>query len=116
MFLIHVLEMDFDDLGIDPAVLMILLENKAVDIEFISTGLKRYQQHEILQGRPTHGEYHHLFPLLRQYPEKFYDYLRMEMSTFDYILDKVKPYCQKNWCNFHKSPIEVEERLVVTLR
>lgn len=108
--------MDFDNLGIDPATLLILLENKAMDMDFISTGIKRYHQHEILKGRPIYGEYHHLFPLLRKYPEKFYDYLRMEIGTFDYILNKLRPFCQKNWCNLHQSPIQVEERLVVTLR
>lgn len=112
----NVLEMDFDGLGIDPVTLAILIESNATHMDLISTGIKRYHQHEILKGRPTYGEYHHLFPMLRRYPEKFYEYIRMEISTFDYILAGVRPHCQKNWCNLHKSPIEVEERLVVTLR
>lgn len=96
--------------------LMLLLENKGVEIEFSLQKFKRFQTHEILKGRPIYGEYHHLFPVLRKYPDKFYSYTRMEISTFDYILAKVSPLCQKKWCNFHQAPILAEERLVVTLR
>lgn len=101
---------------IPPELLLDLLGNTAVEIEPILRRIKRFQQHEILKERPVFGEYHHLFPLLRRHPEKFYQYTRMEVSTFDYILDKVAPFCQKKWCNFHKSPIRAEERLVMTLR
>lgn len=101
---------------IAPELLVELLEGEDMEMEPVLQNVKRFQQHEILQQRSILGEYHHLFPLLRRYPVKFYEYTRMEISTFDYILQKVTLFCQKKWCNLHKSPIRVEERLVVTLR
>lgn len=108
--------MDLNSTTITLELLLYLLENKAIEMEFILKNIKSFQQHEILKERPVFGEYHHLFPLLRQHPDKFYQYTRMEISTFDYLLEKVSPLCQKNWCNLHKSPIRAEERLVITLR
>ena len=96
--------------------LMMLLENPALECEMIVEKIKEFQVHEILKDRLVKGEYHHLFPVLRKYPQKFYQYTRMKISTFDYILSKVTPLCTKNWCNLHPRPIGVEERLVVTLR
>ena len=39
----------------------------------------------------------------------------MSTVTFDYTLNKIKHRLDKNWCNWHKQPILLEERLV-TLR
>lgn len=108
--------MAFNGREMDPQLLLHSLENRPIKIDQVLQNIKRFQQHEILKERPVFGEYHHLFPLLRRHQEKFYQYTRMESSTFDYILEKVAPFCQKKWCNLHQSPIRVEERLVVTLR
>lgn len=97
-------------------VLISLLETNAIVIDSILDKIKEFQIHEINQNRKVYGEYHHLFPLLRKYPKDFYEYTRMTVETFDYILYKIQPYCNKQWCNFHTCPIEMEERLVVTLR
>ncbi|RVE47106.1 hypothetical protein evm_008290 [Chilo suppressalis] len=40
----------------------------------------------------------------------------MTQETLYYILDLVKNRLMKNWCNWHKQPILLEERLVVTIR
>lgn len=72
--------------------------------------------HPINLGREAFGEFHHLFDELRQDEKKFVEYTRMKMSTFDYILIKIKPLIIKNWTNFNKTPIMCAERLIVTLR
>lgn len=72
--------------------------------------------HEINKDRIFYGEFHHLYPVLRQNPERFRNYLRMDIETFDYILEKIESRITKNWTNFNKSPIFPAERLVLTLR
>ena len=100
----------------DRIKLFFLLESKALTIETILNEIREFQVHEINKYRRVEGEFHTLFHRLRNYPNKFYEYTRMSVNTFDYILEKVTPLAQKNWCNLHKQPILVPERLVVTLR
>lgn len=66
-----------------------LLQNKNVDFSLIINKVRSLQVHEIIKGRRDYGEYHHLFPLLRKYPNKFKEYVRMEIITFDYVLSKI---------------------------
>lgn len=66
--------------------------------------------------RGTDGEFHNLFPQLREDGEQFYKYFGMDIETFDYILEIAKPRLIKQWCNFHQQMILPEERLALTLR
>jgi hypothetical protein len=59
----------------------------------------------------TDGEYFKLCKILGEYPDKFREYYRMNMKTFDYILDSVKDYLQ-GYSNFTGA----EEKLTVALR
>ena len=52
--------------------------------------------------------------MLRDYHDKFIEFYRMNMKTFDYILDSVKDDLQ-GYSNFRKC-IEAEEKLTVALR
>lgn len=45
----------------------------------------------IFQKREEHGEFHHLMDDLKSDPEKFFDYFRMSLKTFTYILESIKP-------------------------
>nr|CAI5855744.1 unnamed protein product [Callosobruchus analis] len=54
-------------------------------------------------------------PQLKAQPQKFNEYFRMELQTFDYVLNKVDQRLIRDWCN-HKNRISPEERLMVTLR
>lgn len=95
----------------------ILFENAALRGLMAMGGLDRhYSVHPINKARKRFGQYHTLFFELRQHPDRFFQYLRMEIATFDYILEKVSPYLRKNWTNYNKQPIGPEERLVITLR
>lgn len=75
-----------------------------------------YKVHEINRQRGIHGEYHTLMPFLRKHPDKFYEYLRMPIECFGYILNNIKDRIERAWCNLHKQPIRPEEKLVVTIR
>lgn len=65
--------------------------------------------------RGRDGEFHRLYEKLRKCPYLFYGYTRMLPSTFDYILNAIKPEIKYVATNFQQ-PISIEERLIVTLR
>jgi hypothetical protein len=60
------------------------------------------------------GEYFKLCKVLREFPDKFREHYRMNIKTFDYILDSVKDDLQ-GYSNFRRC-IEAEEKLTVALR
>lgn len=72
--------------------------------------------HPINKLRSVYGEYKHLFPQLLEDENRFFEYFRMNLDTFYFILSKIEHKLTKNWANYHKTPILPEERLVVTLR
>lgn len=55
--------------------------------------IKRFQIHDLNRNRKCDSEYYQLFPILRKYEDKFKEYTRMSVGTFDYILSKsMMPY------------------------
>uniref|UniRef100_T1H970 CUB domain-containing protein n=1 Tax=Rhodnius prolixus TaxID=13249 RepID=T1H970_RHOPR len=78
--------------------------------------LRKYHVHPINKKRSTLGEFHHLYKELRNYPDRFFEYVRMGPPTFDYILEKIRSKLSKLWKNCHGNPITIEEKLVITLR
>jgi hypothetical protein len=44
---------------------------------------RRWWIHPINQGRPNKGEFHTLYPQLREHPDRFKEYLRMTPDQFD---------------------------------
>ncbi|XP_017135552.2 protein ALP1-like isoform X4 [Drosophila miranda] len=71
--------------------------------------------HEIFRNRPVLGEFHRMYEQLRTFPIKFAEYARMQVETFDYILNKIESRIQKQQ-TFLREPIGPKERLFVTLR
>lgn len=84
-------------------------------IECLLKSKRKYGVHPINRYRKAYGEFHHLYKQLRKYPERFFQYLRMSINTFDLLLNKIKTSIGKKTTNFGK-PISTEERLVVTIR
>lgn len=61
------------------------------------------------------GEFHKIYEDLRTYPEKFFNYCRMNIRTFDELLYLIAPSI--TYRNTHlRQSISCEERLLVTLR
>ena len=56
---------------------------------------RRYWVHQINQRRPQFGEYHHLMVQVLSDEEKCLSYIRMKPSTFQLLLEKVRPYLEK---------------------
>lgn len=52
---------------------------------------------------------------LRNDPDKFYNYCRMSMETFDELLNLVEDRIKKQNTNYRRC-ISAEERLIITLR
>jgi hypothetical protein len=71
--------------------------------------------HEINMVRRKEGEFHTLYPLLRNDEERFFLYFRMNFECFDELLNLIKDDIQKQCTNYRES-IEPVERLTVTLR
>ena len=78
---------------------LFLLEN--IDLKLCK---RKVGIHEINRGRGRFGEYHHLFPQLKLDKVRFFSYMRMELSTFNYILKKIETALDKFWGNWHKQP------------
>ena len=69
--------------------------------------------HQLWESR-TEGECFKLYKILREFPDKFREYYRMNIKTSDYILYSVKDDLQ-GYSNFRKCN-EAEEKLTVALR
>lgn len=91
---------------------MLLLENVYLKNQYFK---RKRCVHPVNKLRSTLGEYHHLHKMLCEDEERFFEYYRMSVTTFYYILNNVKESIQKGRTNFHET-IAAEERLAVTLR
>ncbi|XP_074028730.1 uncharacterized protein [Leptinotarsa decemlineata] len=91
-------------------------ENSSLRLWFLRGGRKVEGIHEINQSRHEHGEFHHLYEELRRDSMKCYEYFRMDIKTFDYLLSKVQRRLLKRGPNCILNPILPVERLAVTLR
>lgn len=76
---------------------------------------RRWSTHPVLSSRLTTGTFHTTFALHRQYEDKFFQYYRMSVSSFDELLGLVCGEIQKQDTNMKQS-IQPVERLVITLR
>lgn len=85
-------------------------------VDFIMNPPRDFSVHPLNTNRRSDGEFYRLYQGLREYPDKFRSYTRMNITTFDYILDMIRTKLMKDWTNFNKEPILPCERLIVTLR
>lgn len=67
------------------------------------------------QKREAEDTITNLIAELRNYPEKFRNFTRMQSETFDYLLALIENVIAKQNTNFRKS-ITPGERLFITLR
>lgn len=74
-----------------------LLQDDCINMVPVLSKIRNSNVHEINKERNTFGEYHHLFPLLKKYPKKFEEYVRMQVATFEYILSKIDKSLKKKW-------------------
>jgi hypothetical protein len=73
------------------AALLIASENVQLKLKGERSGF-----HEINRLRGQYGKYHHLFPQLKADGERFFQYCRMNIQTFIYVLVKIEHRFMKN--------------------
>ncbi|XP_044160431.1 protein ALP1-like [Bufo gargarizans] len=76
---------------------------------------RRYWVHPITSARIRRGVFETLFPELRNYPDKFFNYLRMTVESFDDLLQRVSPHIQRQDTTFRRC-VSPAERLLLTIR
>ncbi|CAH1979183.1 unnamed protein product [Acanthoscelides obtectus] len=76
---------------------------------------RRYWVHPILSHRLTECQYIILYPKLRQFGPKFFNYFRMSIKSFDDLLALINDelVADKKAVRYSISP---EEKLIITLR
>lgn len=94
------------------ATTFMLCENSI--LKYLIMKKRKYWVNDLYARRGEESEYVKLFNELRQQPTKFFEYFRMTSSTFDYILNRIKPRIQK-YSNFREC-IRPIEKLTITLR
>lgn len=75
----------------------------------------RYWVHPLTDQRHLKGYFCKMYNNVRQHPDKFFNYYRMSIGTFDKLLQDVGQYLQFEDTSF-RNAISPEERLSVTLR
>jgi len=76
---------------------------------------RRYWVHPLNKDREKSDQFKHFFENIRRYPEKFFEYYRMSVSSFDELLENLRPHITKTTTTL-RTPICAEERLTITLR
>lgn len=76
---------------------------------------RKYWVHPLISERMNKGKFTLMFEELRSYPEKFFGYFRMSVTSFDEQITSLKPGITYQNTNMRLG-ISPEKRLVVTLR
>jgi hypothetical protein len=75
----------------------------------------KYWVHPILRNSLTTSLYVTLYPRLRNYEPKFFNYFRMPIKSFDNLLELITEEIKAD-ANAVRYCISPEEKLIVTLR
>ena len=71
---------------------------------------------KIWSGRRKYSEWFHLVPLLRNEPQRFWEYFRMSEETFDYLVEMLDPELSPKLKGYGMSIISSGEKLAMTIR
>lgn len=63
----------------------LLLDSLATKWFLLLNSEREFGVHPVNVEREQLGEFHHLYNQLRIYPRRFFQYLRKEIETFDYV-------------------------------
>jgi len=76
---------------------------------------RRYWVHPLHSSKEYDMKFQIFYDNLKKYPDKFFDYYRMSIQSFEELLEKVRKNLTKEITHL-RNPISPEERLTVTLR
>lgn len=95
----------------EEALLLLLLERRRQK----KRKKRKFWVHPIVEDRVKFGQYQTLYHKLRNYPDKFFQFLRMSVNSFDELLHTIGPIISKSNTIMRRS-ISSEERLVMCIR
>ncbi|XP_040278166.1 uncharacterized protein LOC120993762 [Bufo bufo] len=90
----------------------------AIDLERLRRrrdSRRRFWVHPVIANRQERGQFWALYANLRGHEDKFFDYTRMSIHSFDELLVLLSPHLQRQ-DTFMRDCIPPVERLVITLR
>nr|CAH7768090.1 unnamed protein product [Callosobruchus chinensis] len=76
---------------------------------------RRFNVHPILRDRMTHSMFITLYPKLREHSEKFFNYFRMSVTSFDDLLNIIQEDLAPCQNYVARDTVSAEEKLVITL-
>lgn len=76
---------------------------------------REFWVHPFNKSREDNERFKKFYLDIRQYPQKFFEYYRMSIQSFDELLENVRPYITKQITQF-RNPVSAEERLTLTIR
>ncbi|XP_077314070.1 uncharacterized protein LOC143934379 isoform X1 [Lithobates pipiens] len=101
---------------IDAAILLVVLRRRRRLRELEEKrSRRRYQTHPLTSQRLTNTLFATIYRDLRKYPKRFFNFTQMSVSTFDALLEILRPRLSPSSTNMWRS-VSAEERLLVTLR
>lgn len=71
--------------------------------------------HPFNKSRDEKARFVNFYADIRQYPLKFFEYYRMSITSFDELLEQVRPHITKKVTTF-RYPVSADERLTLTIR
>ena len=80
----------------------------------LNFNVRRMWVHPINNLRFEKGEYFVLYPDLRKYEDKFFNWYRMSTKKFDYLLKLIQRRIFRRNTNYREA-ISTEEQLIITL-
>ena len=80
----------------------------------LNFNVRRMWVHPINNLRFEKGEYFALYPDLRKYEDKFFNWYRMSTKKFDYLLKLIQRRIFR-WNTNYRESISTEEQLIITL-
>jgi len=76
---------------------------------------KEFWVHPFNKNREEKERFINFYTDIRKYPQKFFEYYRMSITSFDELLEQLRPHITKKITTF-RNPISAEERLTLTIR
>ncbi|XP_060872557.1 uncharacterized protein LOC132946531 [Metopolophium dirhodum] len=79
------------------------------------TSPRQFWVHPLNQKREKDYLFENFYTSIRKFPQKFFEYYRMSLTSFDELLEIIRPSLTKQHTNM-RNPICVEQRLTITIK
>jgi len=90
-------------------------ESGELDEPTLPTTPRQFWVHPLNQKREKEDLFENFYSSIRKFPQNFFEYYRMSLTSFDELLETIRPHLTKQHTNM-RNPICVEQRLSITIR